>query len=112
MKVNLVNSHNKKVKQVKLGFSWTVLFFGALPMLFRADWKWFFITFAMNVILGTLFFPVAFVGNLLLAINYNSLYIKDLMKKGYIAGDDTSKTALLAKGICSANFVVMNTENA
>ncbi|MCG9544672.1 hypothetical protein L1D37_12955 [Vibrio sp. Isolate33] len=33
------NKHNNKTKLVKLGFSWTVLFFGGIPDLFRGHWK-------------------------------------------------------------------------
>lgn len=35
---------NKVIREVKVGFSWTVLFFGAFPFAFRGQWGWFFLT--------------------------------------------------------------------
>lgn len=99
MKVNLTHSFTKQVKQTKLDFSWTVLFFGCWPMLFRADWKWFFITFAANFILAILFFPVMFVFNIVMSINYNKLYVKELLAQGFVPADNASRNAILTKGI-------------
>lgn len=113
MRVNLTNPITKQVKQTKIGFSWTVLFFGFWPMLFRADWKWFFITFAADIILGALFFPVMFVFDIVMAITYNKLYVKDLLAKGFIPADDASRNALLSKGITltsPANATVVSEE--
>lgn len=43
MKVMLRNENTGQIKQAKLGFSWTVFFFGFFPAIFRGDWKWFLI---------------------------------------------------------------------
>ncbi len=39
MFVTLFNPTTRQSKQVKVGFSWTVFFFGSFPALFRGDFK-------------------------------------------------------------------------
>lgn len=63
-------------KQVKVGFSWTMLLFGVFVPLYRGDIKWFLITL--------------FVGFLTVGISwwifpffYNKVYYEDLLSKGY-----------------------------
>jgi len=46
MRINLKNEAGD-VRQRKLGFSWTVLFFHFWPMVFRKDWKWAAISFGV-----------------------------------------------------------------
>lgn len=72
----LVNNVTGEYKQVKKGFSWTMLFFGVFVPLLRGDWKWFLITFALALLTsGASWFVFPFF--------YNHLYIDDLLKKGY-----------------------------
>ena len=72
----LVNNVTGEQKQVKKGFSWTMLFFGVFVPLLRGDWKWFLITFAIALLTsGASWFVFPFF--------YNRLYIDDLLKKGY-----------------------------
>ena len=66
------------VKAAPVGFSWTVLFFGFFPALFRSDWKWAVIMFLCALISGGL-------SGLVFMFIYNKLYIKDLIGKGYQA---------------------------
>ncbi len=62
------------VKKAPVGFSWTMLFLGALVPLFRGDWKHFFIIFFLDWLVVSYFiFP----------FTYNKLYIKELLQKGY-----------------------------
>jgi hypothetical protein len=63
-------------KEVKKGFSWTMLFFGVFVPLIRGDIKWFVISF----VLAFLTFGLSW---LLLPFFYNDLYIKDLIEKGW-----------------------------
>lgn len=65
-----------QVKIVKEGFSWTMLFFGALVPLFRGDLKW----FVISIIAGLCTFGLSW---LVLPFIYNKYYIEDLIKNGY-----------------------------
>lgn len=40
---------NKVIREVKVGFSWTVLFFGAFPFACRGMWGWFWLTVLLCV---------------------------------------------------------------
>lgn len=64
-------------KEYHTGFSWTVLFFGFWPALFRGDWKWAAIIFLCN---WALWLPAC----IFFAIKYNELYVKDLIQNGYV----------------------------
>ena len=64
------------VKMVKVGFSWTTLFFGCLVPLFRGDWKWFLI-----MIIADSF--TCGIARLIFIFKYNKFYISDLLKDGY-----------------------------
>ncbi len=48
--VTIEDKKNHIVKEAPVGFSWTVLFFGAFVPLFRGDWGWFFIMLIANII--------------------------------------------------------------
>lgn len=92
MQVNLKHHSTGAMKQTKLGFSWTMIFFGGFVPLFRGDVKWFLLTWIVAVVtFGLAWFIFPFV--------YNKMYIKDLVEKGYIPADETSTNALNAAGI-------------
>ena len=92
MKINLKHNQTGVSKQVKLGFSWTILFFGGFVPLFRGDLKWFAIMWLFSILtagLAWLVFPFI----------YNRKYIEGLMEKGYVPADYYTKSQLQAKGI-------------
>jgi len=92
MKLTLKHNQTGVVKQVTLGFSWTTFLFGGFVPLFRGDLKWFLIMFIVSIVtagLGWFVFPFI----------YNKIYIKGLIEKGYVPGDDFSKNQLQANGI-------------
>lgn len=91
MIVNLVNPATGQAKQAKIGFSWTVFFFGCFPALFRGDLKWFFTILIAN------FFTAGF-SNLVFMFIYNKLYLNDLLLQGFRPADEFSKDRLIAKG--------------
>lgn len=83
MKIRVKNDIDKK-KETKIGFSWTVFFFGVLVPLFRLDWKWFLIILGVNIALIVIGLPfIVPILMLALAFFYNKLYAKDLYEKGY-----------------------------
>lgn len=71
-------------KKVKMGFSWTVFFFGFFVPLLRGDYKWALILFLFASIAGS---ASEGAGGLLVSIVfaflYNKIYIKGLLEKGY-----------------------------
>ena len=69
------------------------------PALFRGDWKWFFVMLVVNIILGvpTMGIGAGLVG-IIFAFFYNKLYINDLLSKGWVPSDESSKSMLLSKG--------------
>jgi len=92
MVVTLVHERTNLTKQVKVGFSWTTLFFGCLPALFRGDFKWAII----QCLLGICTFGLS---SLVFAFVYNKIYIRELIEKGYRAVDSDAESVLKAKGI-------------
>lgn len=81
-----------KIKQVKVGYSFTTMFFGFFPALFRGDFKWAVITFLVVLIAIVLIDPIIGeklattlnrVGWILWAGVYNEKYEKELIRKGY-----------------------------
>ena len=83
MKIRVKNAIDK-AKEVKLGFSWTTLLFGALVPLFRLDIKYFAIMLAANFLLTAMeLYSLSPIVTLAFAFFYNKLYAKDLYKKGY-----------------------------
>lgn len=94
MKVTLRHP-NGKVKQIKVGFSWTVLFFGFFPPLFRGDFKWAAIIFVIEVVTGVLSLGIgAWVTCIIFGFLYNKMNIKELLQKGFEPADQESAAIL------------------
>lgn len=86
--VNLKNSTTGLTKTGYFGFSWTTLFFGFFPALFRGD----FITFIGGFVIAIII-ALATVGIGVLVIStiwafmYNKYYTRKLIEKGYALND-------------------------
>lgn len=73
----LKNPNTGEMKKAPVGYSWTTLFFGFFPALFRADWKWAIIIFLVNLVTWG-FAAIVF------SFIYNKLHIKELIfSKGF-----------------------------
>ena len=73
-KLTLQHPNTGIIKNAPLGFSWTTLFFGALPALFRGDFKWFFI----QALLSLLIIPAP-----IFPFIYNRIYLQRRLTEGY-----------------------------
>lgn len=92
--ITLTNDYTNQYKVAPVGFSWTTLFFGFFPAMFRSDWKWALIQFLLALITsGISCFVMPFI--------YNKIHIKELLKKGFIPIDENQCKYLVAKGIIS-----------
>ncbi len=80
MKLTMENPQTGIIKKAPVGFSWTTLFFGGLPALFRGDIKWFLIQIIIAVF-------TAGISNLVFAFIYNKTYIQKLLEKGFKVKD-------------------------
>ena len=79
-KIHLKHPEFELTKEVPVGFSWTVFFWGMFPALFRSDWKWALIMFFLALVtFGFSFFVFMFI--------YNKLYMDSLLEQGYASVD-------------------------
>ena len=85
------NPNTGAIKEAPVGFSWTVLFFGCFPPLFRGDWKWAIIM----LILALITFGAS---GLVFMFIYKKLYIKDLIGSGFKAKSIASGNMDFAAG--------------
>ena len=71
-----LKNDNGVTKTVKVGFSWTMLFFGVFVPLVRGDWKW--------LLISILAVPFTFgIYWLVFPFFYNKVYLNDLLNNGY-----------------------------
>ena len=82
--VQLKHSDTGLIKEGYFGFSWTTLFFGFLPALFRGDFITFLGGFTISLILGFATFGIGFlVVNIAWAFMYNKYFSRKLLERGY-----------------------------
>ncbi|MFM7181626.1 MAG: hypothetical protein ACKO2G_09200 [Verrucomicrobiales bacterium] len=104
MIIQLKHSVSGLVKEAKIGFSWTSLFFGFFVPLFRSDFVWAVIYFILTgITLGIFWLICPFI--------YNKIYIKKLLEKGYIPANKYSEDLLVSKNLLFRNPSVNATSN-
>jgi len=79
MSAVLVNPSSGEHRVVPTGFSWTTLFFGPFPALFRGDVLW----AALIAVSAFLLFPL-----LIWPFVYNGIHLKRLLAKGFLPGSN------------------------
>lgn len=102
MATKLVMKHKETgvMKNGYFGFSWTTLFFGFFPALFRSD----FLTFIGGIIISVIIafitfgFGALFI-NLVWAFMYNKYYTRKLLQEGYIFNDSEGLNAQASAAI-------------
>ena len=88
------------VKDGFYGFSWTTLFFGFFPALFRGDFITFIGGFVISVIIAVMTFGVgAFFIGFVWAFMYNKYYTRRLLERGYVLAGSESDNALAASSL-------------
>ncbi|MBQ0141118.1 MAG: DUF2628 domain-containing protein [Kurthia sp.] len=101
MKVNLINAGGVS-KKIKVGFSWTTLFFGFLPALFRGDLKWAVIILLIEILVGSFSFGIGVsIVTIIFSFIYNKINIKDLIERGYKPASENDRDLLVRQGIIS-----------
>jgi len=69
-------SNGVEIKHAPIGFSWTTLFFGGWPAIFRQDWLMGFVILVLSLFTWGL-------AGVVFAFFYNKIYLKSLFEKGY-----------------------------
>lgn len=93
--VTLQHKDTGLVKELKVGFSWTFLFFGAFVYIFRGNWSEFWKCFFLSPItLGIYPFCQCWTAN--------KKEIVKQMEKGYAPVNQQSKDKLAKKGLYAA----------
>ena len=102
MKISLINNEGV-IKEVKLGFSWTTLFFGIFPALLRKDFKWAMIMLGISITINLFLFGLgAMITGVLFAFIYNKIYIKNLLTNGYRPVYAAGRELLIKEQLLSA----------
>ena len=102
MKISLINNEGV-IKEVKLGFSWTTLFFGIFPALFRKDFKWAMIMLGISITINLFLYGLgALITGVLFAFIYNKIYIKNLLMNGYRPVYSAGRELLIKEQLISA----------
>lgn len=92
MQVTLQNKDTGLVKELKIGFSWTFFFFGALVYVFRGNWSEFWKCFFLSWI-------TLFIYPFIQCWTANKKEIARYMEKGYIPINQESKDELIKVGL-------------
>jgi hypothetical protein len=92
MMVSLKHKETGVNKELKLGFSWTIFFFGALVFVFRGNWSEFF----KYLILGFVTFRIY---DLIQCFTANKKEVIRWMERGYVPANDADRQKLVNKGI-------------
>jgi ABC-type multidrug transport system fused ATPase/permease subunit len=96
--IQLKHKNSGVMKTGYYGFSWTTLFFGGFPALFRGDFLTFIGTFVVLFLIALAIHPfVVFIAMFVWAFFYNGYYTKKLLEKGYEFSDFQNKTEEAAR---------------
>jgi len=99
-RIALTHKETGLVKDGFYGFSWTTLFFGFFPALFRGDFITFLGGIAIMVIVGAATMGIgAFVIGIAWAFFYNKYYTRKLLERGYRLASTDAENARAASAL-------------
>lgn len=93
------------VKKGFFGFSWTTLFFGGFPALFRGD----ILTGVIVTVISLLTFGI---GGIIWAFFYNKKYTTTLLEKGYKFADSEGIVSLAKSSLGIGDINISEAESA
>ena len=96
------NPNTGAMREAPVGYSWTTLFFGCFPALFRGDWKW----AVIMIIIGLFTFNLS---TIIFSFIYNKFYIKDLIGAGFKAQSIASGDMYLASSKVGMHIPMLET---
>lgn len=82
-----------EIRQIYLGYAWPAIIFNALYLLFKKDWKWAGIFFALDILAALL--PEDYAGlavfsiGLIICFFYNKIKLKELTAKGWVLTENS-----------------------
>jgi len=102
--VTLINPTTEQIKSVPVGYSWTVLFWGFFPTLFRQDWK--NAAIIGIILLITSIFFLGWIPLIVFSFIYNDkMCLKDLLDNGWkIKSYNGSKSLDVVQASVGYNF--------
>jgi hypothetical protein len=104
MKLLMENPNTGIIKNAPVGISYTTLFFGCLPALFRGDMKWFFIQLLIQSL-------TCGISSIVFAFIYNKIYVKKLLEKGFKVKDVEGGAFEEVKEILGINLPKFESKN-
>lgn len=79
------NPNTGRIKEVKVGYSWTVALWGIIPMLCRCDWSSALFSLLIASMLNYIcLFKASAIFYIIIGFYYNEYYANKLIKEGYI----------------------------
>lgn len=95
MKIQLKNKYTQQVTEAPVGYSWTILLFGAFVPLFRKDWSSTLVLMVLNL---SVFFLGGYIAELVIdavfAALYNKYYIAKMLANGWEPLNKSSQEAI------------------
>jgi len=99
-KLTLKNQNSEEIKQVKVGYSWTVFFWGCIPSLIRKDWMGALVILVLNLFVSYLVGAYGLlVADAIIGALYNKNYISRLLKDGFVPVSEQDKSLLTKNNI-------------
>ena len=86
--VSLINKSTNEIRKSATGFSFTMLFWGFFPPLFRSDRKWAIIVFIVNLASNAVIPGAVFITGIIFGVTYNKTHLNELMNQGFVPQGD------------------------